>query len=113
MLNLSADDKSPTYAVCPRKQIVNQKRLSRLSHQIDSNRIGSYEINSATRLEDFTVKKLKCFFCSKLLYNQRGLKQHCLQKHSNAMGYAFKCKSCTHKFREKKELDQHIKDYHT
>ena len=58
------------------------------------------------------MKNIKCFFCNKLLYDHRGLRQHCMQSHYQAMGYRFKCNNCTHKFKTQQVLDIHFESMH-
>ena len=59
------------------------------------------------------LKEIKCFFCSKLFYDLRGLRQHCTQSHYQAFGYLFKCPLCTHKFKKRAALDDHVHFNHS
>ena len=70
--------------------------------------------NDAEPDKNHQKKDLKCFFCKKLFYDNRGLRQHLLQTHYQAMGYRFKCtnNNCTYKFKTKRELTIHIESLH-
>ena len=60
----------------------------------------------------FAVKDLKCFYCNKLFFNGRGLRQHCMQSHYKAFGYSFKCDVCIHKFKTWHGLEYHKRMLH-
>lgn len=70
------------------------------------------EIRSSQQQNEFNVKDVKCFYCSRLFYNSRGLKQHCMQSHYKAFGYSFKCGQCQRVFRSEETMQDHAISYH-
>jgi len=58
------------------------------------------------------MKDLKCYFCDRLFWDLRGLKQHCMQSHAKAEGYLYHCGRCTHKVKSKAQMEKHIKYSH-
>merc|ERR1712096_228374 len=62
--------------------------------------------------KEFAAKDLKCYYCNRLFYNDRGMRQHCMQSHYEAFGYAHKCNDCTHKFKKESQLEHHKKYLH-
>ena len=73
---------------------------------------GANTPNTRKSSNQFDNKNMKCFYCDKLFYNERGLRQHCMQSHYKALGYSYKCDQCTHKFKTKDVLEHHMNDMH-
>ena len=83
--------------------------IQRLSNASDS----SHPQMQRRRSSEFVRKTIKCSFCGKMFYNERGLKQHSLQRHAKALGFEYTCKYCNYHFTNQIEYDQHVNEAHS
>lgn len=58
------------------------------------------------------MKDLKCYFCEKLFFDARALKQHCSNAHPLAQGFLYQCTQCTHKSRNAMQHKKHVQYTH-